>query len=54
MLLAATVDSSTLRNLLMLAGVVADTFRHRRLHPAFADPSKSMHAVCLLPASTGT
>lgn len=30
-----TVDSSTLRNLLMLACVIVDTFRHRRLHPAF-------------------
>ena len=30
-----TVDSSTLRNLLMLACVVVDTLRCRRLHPAF-------------------
>ena len=30
-----TVDSSTVRNLFVLASVVVDTFRHRRLHPAF-------------------
>ncbi|MGH8040789.1 MAG: hypothetical protein ACREPN_01960 [Rudaea sp.] len=30
-----TVDSSTLRNLIVLACVAVDTFRHRRLHPAF-------------------
>jgi len=30
-----TVDSSTVRNLLVLACVAVDTFRHRHLHPAF-------------------
>lgn len=29
------IDSSTLRNLLMLGCVAVDTFRYRRLHPAF-------------------
>lgn len=29
------IDPSTLRNLLMLACVAIDTFRYRRLHPAF-------------------
>jgi hypothetical protein len=30
-----TVDSSTARNLLVLACIAVDAFRHRRLHPAF-------------------
>ena len=30
-----TVDSSTVRNLFVLSCVAVDTFRHRRLHPAF-------------------
>jgi hypothetical protein len=30
-----SIDSATLRNLLMLACIAIDTFRHRRLHPAF-------------------
>ena len=30
-----TVDSSTVRDLFVLACIAVDTFRHRRLHPAF-------------------
>lgn len=30
-----TVDSSTVRNLLVLSCIAVDTLRHRRLHPAF-------------------
>jgi hypothetical protein len=30
-----SIDSSTVRNLFVLACVVVDTVRHRRLHPAF-------------------
>jgi len=30
-----TIDSSTLRNLLMLVCIAGDTWRNRRLHPAF-------------------
>jgi hypothetical protein len=30
-----TVDSSTVRNMFVLACIAVDTFRHRRLHPAF-------------------
>ncbi|HZC38416.1 MAG TPA: hypothetical protein VE221_07050, partial [Sphingomicrobium sp.] len=30
-----TVDSSTVRNLFVLGCVAVDTYRHRRLHPAF-------------------